>query len=113
MSAIPRATREGIGNGGIREDNSYDPWELDRASITVEDKEDKLGQGAFGVVNKGYIRGPLLNNKVKVEFRNASHIPVAIKMLKSESLSNRKHIILTVQQSIVYKIEILYQISCS
>lgn len=113
MSAIPRATREGIGNGGIGEDNSCDPWELDPASITVEDKEDKLGQGAFGVVNKGYIRGPLLNNKVKVEFRNASHIPVAIKMLKSESLSNRKHIILTVQQSIVYRIEILYQISCS
>ena len=60
-----------------------DDWELSASDITVEEM---LGEGAFGMVYKGYIKGPLTNSKVKPEFRNNIHIPVAMKLLKGKVL---------------------------
>lgn len=61
-----------------------DDWELSASDITVMEM---LGEGAFGLVYKGYIKGPLINSKVKPEFRNKVHIPVAMKLLKGEGFS--------------------------
>ena len=65
-------------------DNSLsDEWELSPSDVTVDKL---LGEGAFGEVYSGYLKGPLANNKVKPEFRNALHLPVAIKLLKGNTL---------------------------
>ena len=61
-----------------------DKWEISPSHIVVEGE---LGHGEFGVVKKGHLRGHLLNNKVKVQLREASCVPVAIKMLKCKSSS--------------------------
>ena len=58
-----------------------DEWELFPSQFVVEGV---LGGGAFGVVRKGYIKGLITNCKVDVEFRGASCVPVAIKMLKGK-----------------------------
>jgi len=58
---------------------SGDEWEISPSDITVDDK---LGEGAFGEVYRGSLKGPLINNKVKPEFRNSLFLPVAIKLLK-------------------------------
>ena len=56
-----------------------DEWEISPSDITVDDK---LGEGAFGEVYRGTLKGPLINNKIKPEFRNSLYLPVAIKLLK-------------------------------
>ncbi len=48
--------------------------------------EDHLGEGAFGMVFKGTIRGPLRNSKLSPKLKQSIAIPVAIKLLKGESL---------------------------
>lgn len=60
-----------------------DEWELDPANILVDQF---LREGAFGEVYKGFLNGPLSNTKVKPEFRNLFHIPVALKLLKGNNL---------------------------
>ena len=44
--------------------------------------EDSLGEGAFGEVYKGVVKGPLKCSKLRPSLRNAIAIPVAIKLLK-------------------------------
>jgi len=56
-----------------------DEWELCPSDITVSQM---MGEGAFGEVYRGFLKGPLNHSKVKTEFRNAINIPVAIKLLK-------------------------------
>ena len=56
-----------------------DEWEVPPSCVTIDDK---LGEGAFGEVYKGYLKGPLDNNKLKPEYRNSVFIAVAIKLLK-------------------------------
>lgn len=46
--------------------------------------EDHLGEGAFGMVFKGTIRGPLRNSKLSPKLKQSIAIPVAIKLLKGE-----------------------------
>ena len=46
--------------------------------------EDHLGEGAFGLVFKGTVRGPLRNPKLTAKVRQAIGLPVAIKLLKGE-----------------------------
>ena len=60
-----------------------DEWEVLPSDVIVDEL---LGQGAFGEVYRGYLKGPLANGKVKTEFRNALHLPVAIKLLKGNTL---------------------------
>ena len=59
-----------------------DEWELCPSDITVNQM---MGEGAFGEVYRGFLKGPLNNVKVKAEFRNAISIPVAIKLLKGNN----------------------------
>ncbi len=44
--------------------------------------EDHLGEGAFGLVFKGIIRGPLRNPKLSSRLKKTIGLPVAIKLLK-------------------------------
>ena len=61
-----------------------DEWEISTDDVIVEQQ---LGEGAFGEVYKGVIRGPLENPKISAILRQAIGVPVAIKLLKSKSLS--------------------------
>ena len=54
-----------------------DEWEISPSDIIVENK---LGEGAFGEVYRGSLKGPLINNNVKPEFRNSLFLPVAMKL---------------------------------
>ena len=58
-----------------------DEWEISTDDVIVEQL---LGEGAFGEVYKGVIRGPLENPKISAVLRQAIGVPVAIKLLKSE-----------------------------
>ena len=58
-----------------------DEWEISTDDVIVEQQ---LGEGAFGEVYKGVIRGPLENPKISAILRQAIGVPVAIKLLKSE-----------------------------
>ena len=44
--------------------------------------EDHLGEGAFGYVFKGVVRGPLRNPKLSSKLKQTIGLPVAIKLLK-------------------------------
>ena len=64
-----------------------DEWEISTDDIIMEEQ---LGEGAFGEVYKGVIRGPLGNPKISTIMRHSIGVPVAIKMLKSESNISHK-----------------------
>ena len=44
--------------------------------------EQQLGEGCFGQVFKGVVKGPISNPKVQPSLKNAICVNVAIKMLK-------------------------------
>ena len=58
-----------------------DEWEIPPDQVLVEGS---VGEGAFGEVLKGTVKGPLCNPKVPRALKSSICIPVAIKMLKSE-----------------------------
>ena len=62
-----------------QEQNMEDEWEINPTQVTIEDP---LGEGAFGEVYKGYLKGPLGNCFLKPEHRSAVIVPVAVKLLK-------------------------------
>jgi hypothetical protein len=56
-----------------------DDWEVPPSDIIVDVS---LGEGAFGEVYKGFLKGPITCSKVKPKYRNGVHVSVAIKLLK-------------------------------
>ncbi len=56
-----------------------DEWEISASEIIIEDS---LGEGAFGEVYKGVVKGPIRCTRVPPSLRNAIAVPVAIKLLK-------------------------------
>ncbi len=58
-----------------------DEWEVPPGEIIVEDS---LGEGAFGEVYKGILKGPIACSKVRPSQRKAVFTEVAIKLLKSK-----------------------------
>ena len=58
---------------------SHDDWEVPPSDIVVDQT---LGEGAFGEVYKGYLKGPITCSKVVPIYRNSVHVGVAIKLLK-------------------------------
>ena len=61
-----------------------DGWEVLPSEVVVDET---LGEGAFGKVYKGFVKGPITCAKVKPSYRNAVHVAVAIKLLKGKSPS--------------------------
>ena len=57
-----------------------DEWEIPPSQVLIESR---IGEGAFGEVMKGTVKGPLSNPKVPRALKSAICIPVAIKILKS------------------------------
>lgn len=57
-----------------------DVWEVEPVKIILESQ---LSEGAFGMVHKGYICGPLNNARLPSDVRKSPSIPVAVKMNKS------------------------------
>ena len=56
-----------------------DEWEIPVGSVIVEDK---FGEGCFGEVHKGVVKGPLPSTRT---MKSNICVAVAIKMLKSRS----------------------------
>ena len=56
-----------------------DEWEIPPSHVIIEDC---LGEGAFGEVYRGIIRGPIVNPKVHPSMKSAICTAVAIKLLK-------------------------------
>ena len=70
---------------------STDEWELPPSQVIVEST---LGEGAFGEVYKGTVKGPLSNPKVPMAVKSAICIPVAIKLLKCKVMFSKwEHVI--------------------
>lgn len=57
----------------------YDEWEIPVGSVIVDTK---FGEGCFGEVHRGVVRGPLPSTRT---MKSNICVTVAIKMLKSES----------------------------
>ena len=59
-----------------------DNWELPNENIVLMDEE-PLGEGCFGVVHRGIVKGPVLRSRT---MKNTICLNVAIKFLKSECM---------------------------
>ena len=59
-----------------------DDWEIPACNVIMEQQ---LGEGCFGQVFKGVVKGPISNPKVQPSLKNAICVNVAIKMLKRKS----------------------------
>ena len=60
-----------------------DEWEISPSEVMIEDF---LGEGEFGKVYKGVVKGPLTCTKVRPALRNRIAVLVAVKLLKGEQL---------------------------
>ena len=87
-NAIDLSTRPG-GLAGLYSTKGpiLDEWEISTDDVIVEQL---LGEGAFGEVYKGVIRGPLENPKISIVLRQAIGVPVAIKLLKREFFTSKR-----------------------
>ena len=64
----------------------FDEWEIPTDDVIFEQL---LGEGAFGEVYKGVIRGPLENPKISAVLRQAIDVPVTIKLLNRKFSTSR------------------------
>ncbi len=72
-----------MGDTGDMKAPLLDEWELAATEVIVDRP---LGEGAFGEVFKGVIKGPLRNPKISPVLKQSIGIPVAIKLLKRKSV---------------------------
>ena len=59
-----------------------DDWELPSCNILLNEEE-PLGEGCFGTVHKGVVKGPILHSRT---MKNTICMNVALKFLKSKSI---------------------------
>lgn len=60
-----------------------DEWEIPAGLVVIEKR---LGEGCFGEVYQGVVKGPINNSKVQASLKNVICPVVAIKLLKCKSL---------------------------
>lgn len=65
------------------ESPKLDEWEIPANLIVIEKR---LGEGCFGEVYQGVVKGPINNSKIQASFKNVMCPIVAIKLLKGMSL---------------------------
>lgn len=61
----------------------FDEWEIPASQVMIEKQ---LGEGCFGEVYQGIIKGPISNPKVQASLKNVICPTVAIKLLKCEKV---------------------------
>ena len=61
-----------------------DEWEIPAGQVIIENR---LGEGCFGEVYQGTIKGPINNSKIQASLKNTICPVVAIKLLKGELIS--------------------------
>ena len=66
------------------ESPKLDEWELPASQVVIEKR---LGEGCFGEVFQGVIKGPINNPKVQASLKNIICPVVAIKLLKCKTSS--------------------------
>ena len=59
-----------------------DKWEIPACDVIISNR---LGEGYFGAVHRGVIKGPINNPKIPASLKNMLCPTVAIKFLKRES----------------------------
>ena len=60
-----------------------DEWEIPAAQVIIENR---LGEGCFGEVYQGMVKGPINNPKIQASLKNTICPVVAIKLLKCNHL---------------------------
>ena len=56
-----------------------DDWEIPACDVIINYQ---VGEGCFGEVYKGMIKGPISNPKIPASLKNVIYLTVAIKLLK-------------------------------
>ena len=56
-----------------------DDWEIPACDVIINDQ---VGEGFFGEVYKGMVKGPISNPKIPASLKNVIYSTVAIKLLK-------------------------------
>ena len=76
MSPVPMLSNP------LCESPKFDDWEIPASQVMIEKR---LGEGCFGEVYQGIIKGPISNPKVQASLKNIMCPIVAIKLLKRET----------------------------
>ena len=86
-----------------------DEWEVSPSEVIVGDS---LGEGAFGEVYRGSLKGPISCTKVQPSLRKAVFVDVAIKLLKCKITRRHENSISLLSFRLSLRIQCLPTMQC-